>query len=102
MSNEPRAPYSSSIKNLRCANSAVRCGAKSKSTGQPCRQPAMANSRCRLHGGLGAGPLTAKGLEASHKSRWIHGHYSKAARQQRFDARRHLRALVRIMKGHKR
>lgn len=28
------------------------CGAAAKSTGQPCQRPAMANGRCRYHGGL--------------------------------------------------
>jgi hypothetical protein len=29
-----------------------RCGSKRKSDGQPCRAPALANGRCRNHGGL--------------------------------------------------
>ena len=28
-----------------------RCGAPCKKTGEPCQGPAMANGRCRLHGG---------------------------------------------------
>lgn len=28
-----------------------KCGAKSKRTGEPCRQIALANGRCRFHGG---------------------------------------------------
>ncbi|WP_081629366.1 HGGxSTG domain-containing protein [Methylopila sp. M107] len=28
-----------------------KCGAKAKATGQPCRNAAMANGRCRYHGG---------------------------------------------------
>lgn len=32
------------------------CGAHSRRTGKPCRQPAMANGRCRLHGGKSTGP----------------------------------------------
>ena len=36
-----------------------KCGAKSKRTGKPCRQPAMANGRCRFHGGKSKGrPIT--------------------------------------------
>ena len=35
------------------------CGAKSKRTGKPCRQPAMANGRCKFHGGMSTGrPVT--------------------------------------------
>tara|TARA_B100001123_G_C15224851_1_gene992747 strand:+ start:294 stop:743 length:450 start_codon:yes stop_codon:yes gene_type:complete len=32
-------------------NAHTLCGAKAKRTGLPCRQPAMKNGRCRLHGG---------------------------------------------------
>lgn len=38
-------------------NGQALCGAKSRTHGRPCQQPAMANGRCRLHGGL-----TPKGL----------------------------------------
>lgn len=40
------------------------CGARVKKTGEPCQQPALANGRCRLHGGL-----TPKG-DDWHKPRW--------------------------------
>ncbi len=33
-----------------------RCGAKCKRTKQPCKAPAMANGRCRMHGGKSPGP----------------------------------------------
>jgi len=36
-------------------NGAKTCGAKAKRTGRPCRQPAMKNGRCRLHGGKSTG-----------------------------------------------
>lgn len=39
-------------------NAHTLCGATSKRTGFPCRQPAMKNGRCRLHGGK-----TPKGKE---------------------------------------
>jgi hypothetical protein len=32
-----------------------RCGARGKRTGLPCRNPAMPNGRCRIHGGLSPG-----------------------------------------------
>ncbi|MDR6870116.1 hypothetical protein J2Y55_001116 [Bosea sp. BE125] len=41
-----------------------KCGAKSKSTGEPCRQVAMANGRCVYHGGS-----TPSG-DNWHKPRW--------------------------------
>lgn len=48
---------------------AMKCGAKAKSTGEPCRGQAMANGRCRLHGG--ATP-PGQGLRNVQ-----HGRYSK-------------------------
>ena len=38
-----------------------KCGAKSKRTGKPCPQPAMANGRCRFHGGK-----TPKNVQSPH------------------------------------
>jgi hypothetical protein len=38
------------------------CGAKSKRTGKPCQQPAMANGRCRFHGGKSTGRPVTTGL----------------------------------------
>ncbi len=40
-----------------------RCGAKAKSTERPCRARALANGRCKYHGGLSTGPKTPKGRE---------------------------------------
>ena len=54
----------------------VRCGAYSRRTGKPCRQPAMANGRCRMHGGKSTG---VKG----NKNAFKHGYYSKDAKMQR-------------------
>jgi len=39
------------LANLRALAKRPRCGAKAKRTGCPCRQPALANGRCRWHGG---------------------------------------------------
>lgn len=49
-----------------------RCGARTRQ-GSACRQPAMANGRCRLHGGKSTGPRTAEGLERCQRTRWKHG-----------------------------
>ena len=37
------------------------CGAKAKSTGKPCLAKALANGRCKLHGGMSTGPRTDEG-----------------------------------------
>jgi len=51
---------------------ARRCGARTRE-GHSCRQPAMKNCRCRLHGGKSTGPRTAEGLARSRRARWVHG-----------------------------
>jgi hypothetical protein len=38
-----------------------RCGAYARSTGLPCQAQALANGRCRNHGGLSTGPRTPEG-----------------------------------------
>jgi hypothetical protein len=38
-----------------------RCGAYARSTGQPCKAKALANGRCKNHGGLSTGPKTTEG-----------------------------------------
>ena len=57
-------------------NLAPRCGAKARTTGCPCQAPAMANGRCRMHGGKSTGPRTA----GRHRP---HGHRQHHARQTR-------------------
>src|SRR5262249_16183346 len=51
---------------------APRCGAQTRSA-CPCRQPAMANGRCRLHGGKSTGARTAAGLARVRANRLVHG-----------------------------
>lgn len=40
------------------------CGAHARSTGEPCKAKALANGRCKNHGGLSTGPKTAEGRRA--------------------------------------
>jgi hypothetical protein len=61
---------------------ARRCGAHARTTGQPCRSPAMKNGRCRMHGG-----------KAGRKP--THGRYAKAAVAER----RAMRALLRSLRA---
>jgi hypothetical protein len=51
---------------------APRCGARTRA-GCNCRQPAMANGRCRFHGGKSTGPRTAAGLARARRNRLVHG-----------------------------
>lgn len=58
-------------------NSAPRCGAKLRGKDRACRAPAMANGRCRLHGGLSTGPRTPEGIERIRAAHWKHGKRSR-------------------------
>jgi hypothetical protein len=69
---------------------APRCGARTR-TGCRCRQPAMRNGRCRLHGGLSTGPRTAEGRARCAATRRKHGYYSAATRALLAEARARLR-----------
>jgi len=68
---------------------APRCGAKTR-RGSPCQSPAMANGRCRMHGGLSTGPKTAEGIERIRRAVTKHGRYTAAAKAER----RRLRLFV--------
>jgi hypothetical protein len=58
------------------------CGAHARTTGEPCRGAAMANGRCRMHGGKSTGRSV------------ISGEFTKNAVAQR----KQLRKLIRDMK----
>ena len=74
-----------------CGSGGARCcGARTRSAGE-CRQPAMANGRCRLHGGKSTGPRTADGLRRLSEARTKHGAFGKTSRQ--------VRAIVRSLKA---
>ena len=71
---------------------APRCGAHIRCSGS-CRQPAMRNGRCRLHGGLSTGPRTAAGLARSCRARWKHGARSAEVTALRRAARAQFRRV---------
>jgi hypothetical protein len=84
---------------LDLAHASPRCGAKRRDGGS-CRQPGMANGRCRMHGGSSTGPRTPEGLERSRRAGWRHGYYSAEAKAARAVARlklRELRALLSML-----
>src|SRR5712692_2539533 len=78
-------------------DSAPRCGAKTR-RGTPCRAPAMANGRCRMHGGASTGPRTSQGRARSQRARWKHGLYSAAEEAERQRARQLLRDSLELLK----
>jgi hypothetical protein len=69
---------------------AARCGAKTR-RGTRCQCPAMANGRCRLHGGLSTGARTPEGIERIRQANTTHGRYTAAARAERLCLREMLR-----------
>ena len=66
-------------------NSKVKlCGAKARQRNYlPCRQPAMKNGRCRMHGGKCTGPKTREGRERSSQANLKHGFYTKESITER-------------------
>jgi hypothetical protein len=80
-----------------------RCGARTRA-GRCCRQPAMANGRCRMHGGLSTGPRTPAGIARCRATRLVHGCRTRAhlaLRSRAVHAARRLRALTRdLSAGH--
>ena len=42
----------------------LKCGAHARSTAQPCEAKALANGRCKNHGGMSTGPKTPEGRQA--------------------------------------
>jgi hypothetical protein len=60
-----------------------KCGAKARTNNhQPCRQPAMANGRCRLHGGKSSGAKTKEGKQKQKKANRKHGFYTPEVQEE--------------------
>lgn len=74
-------------KALDIANSAKRCGAKTRSS-KTCKSPAMLNGRCRMHGGKSTGAPCGK-AHGNYK----HGRYTNNAIQCRRKGNHLLRKL---------
>ncbi len=90
----PMASTASQPTDCRNSSSLRLCGARTRQGGE-CRHVAMANGRCRFHGGLSTGPRTAEGIERHRRAVTIHGarsqeatDYRRAIRKLRADARR--------------
>ena len=71
---------------LRGAFAAPRCGARRRDGGD-CRQAAMVNGRCRMHGGKSTGARTEAGKAKAGAANLRHGYYSAAAVARRREAR---------------
>jgi hypothetical protein len=69
------------------AHSAPRCHATAKTTGKPCKSPAVRGWHvCRMHGAGGGAPT------GPSNGAWVHGDRSQAVEQNR----RNLMALVKL------
>jgi hypothetical protein len=80
-------------------NSAPRCGAKTRQ-GTPCRQPAMTNGQCQLHGGKSPGAPTGE-----RNGNYRHGGRTAeaiAAKREGRDVRRLIRELTLVLDRHSR
>ena len=42
----------------------IKCQAYARTTGNPCQAKALANGRCKNHGGMSTGPKTPEGRQA--------------------------------------
>ena len=80
---------------------APRCGAKARA-GHTCRQPAMKNGRCRLHGGKSTGARTPEGLARCRQVNLIHGARTAEMIELRAAAARSSRVLLALTRttGH--
>ena len=75
--------------------SLVLCGANSKQhNGVSCRQPAMKNGRCRLHGGWCTGPKTNEGRLRVKLAHTKHGFYSTEAIAERKQLHEMIRSMA--------
>lgn len=70
---------------------ARRCGAKTRA-GTPCKQPGMANGRCKMHGGPSPGAPYGPANGA-----WRHGRKSRAAQEQTRAISQLLRRVKRLV-----
>ena len=75
---------------------APRCGSRTRAGGC-CRQPAMRNGRCRLHGGLSTGPRTVEGRARCARARLKHGAYSAATCALMAEGRAHFRRVSTLL-----
>ncbi|WP_306664478.1 HGGxSTG domain-containing protein [Bradyrhizobium sp. Arg816] len=69
---------------------AKRCGARTRS-GKPCQSPAMANGRCRMHGG------PSPGAPKGNRNAFKHGRCSAEAIRRRADFAELIRASRKLL-----
>jgi hypothetical protein len=73
-----------------------RCRAHCRTTGQPCRNPSMANGRCRMHGG--GSPGAPQGEKHPAYRHGLRTKESYEGRQQRREVRAQISALRQLLR----
>ena len=92
-----KKPYAPTWKKaIKAANAAPRCGAKKRRKETHCQSPAMANGRCRIHGGTSTGPNTQEGIERIRMTHWKHRQRSAEAIRRRKEGMALRREIKRI------
>lgn len=81
-SRDPMATGADDGPDKQSRSSLALCGARTRQGGE-CRHFAMANGRCRFHGGLSTGPRTAEGMARMRAANTIHGQRGQEARRFR-------------------
>ena len=69
-----------------------RCGAHCRTTGHTCRNPAMANGRCRMHGGKRSGAP-----RGPRHPNFKHGRRTIEAREERLEVRCALQSIRKLL-----
>ena len=76
---------------------AKRCKCRSKRSGQRCRNPAMQNGCCAMHGGKSTGPRTAEGRAKIARVHTFHGRTTKQERLDTSNKQGEMRSLEDLM-----
>lgn len=75
-------------KALEALKLAPKCGAHCRTTGEPCKNAAMKNGRCRMHGGKSTGRPVTHGLTTRE---------ARAERKERTALMREVRSLLAML-----
>lgn len=75
-------------------NGAPICSGRSRRTGLPCKNLAMANGKCRFHGGKSTGPKTAEGRQRIVEANLVHGGYQTIWLEHLTDEEREMYDLI--------
>lgn len=86
------APTKTANNPMQRAHDSPRCGAHARTTGHPCKAPAMPNGRCRMHGGKSPGAPTG-----NRNGNFQHGLCTKEVQQRSSEVRELLKALRQLI-----